>query len=560
MKIKKLQKILEKGEGLKIEFKKSSDSVPVSLYETVVSFSNSEGGTIVLGVNDDGIVSGIQPDKVGQLKSDIITALNEPSCIYPPILASPTVCDHSDGKILILNISVSSQVHNHAGKVYIREGEVDIDITQNQTKLSHLYLKKHQTKSETVIYPYLIMDDLDKSLFDKARSIIRGFQSTHHWVVADNDHILRESSLYRKDFQSGEEGLTLAAALIFGKDSTIQNILPHYKIDAMVRINNQDRYDDRLVLRTNLIDSYLQLLEFIKKYLPEKFYIEDGQRKDLRELIFREVVGNLIVHREYTDEHSTEVIIYKDKVETTNPNIPHFSGPIDPNSFNPFPKNPTIRKFFTAFGWTDEIGSGIRNVNKYLKFYVSGTKPLFYENQIFKIEIPLISSTLERFAENFGRWLELPDNTIPHFKEGFQNITLDSADSIITFETLILNLVPSWQQKGTKLEKLDWPKNQVVTETEIKKVPSWGQKGTKLLHKKIIYLISILVLCTKAAKLDEIMNWMNYKNKPTFRRNYLDPLRQVEFIKMTIPDKPQDPNQQYIITEKGKHFLAGRDF
>ena len=56
---------------------------------------------------------------------------------------------------------------------------------------------------------------------------------------------MKSSSLRVKDFQNGEEGLTLAAALIFGKDTTIQAILPAYKVEAMVRIQNTDRWFGR---------------------------------------------------------------------------------------------------------------------------------------------------------------------------------------------------------------------------------------------------------------------------------------------------------------------------
>lgn len=45
---------------------------------------------------------------------------------------------------------------------------------------------------------------------------------------------------------TGQEGLTLAVALIFGKDTTIESILPGYKVEAMVRIKENDRWDDRI--------------------------------------------------------------------------------------------------------------------------------------------------------------------------------------------------------------------------------------------------------------------------------------------------------------------------
>src|SRR5690606_17470612 len=154
----------------------------------------------------------------------------------------------------------------------------------------------------------LSMDDLDPKLFDKARQLIRNFRSDHPWLLVGNEQMLKDSVLWRKDFMSGKEGLTLAVALIFGKDTTIQSILSAYKVEAMVRIKNKDRWDDRInpPLRTNLIDTYLLLKEFVNKHLPEKFYMEDDQRIDLRDKIFREVIGNAIVHREYTNALSTD--------------------------------------------------------------------------------------------------------------------------------------------------------------------------------------------------------------------------------------------------------------
>ena len=112
----------------------------------------------------------------------------------------------------------------------------------------------------------------------------------------------------------------------------------------------------------------------------------------------------------------------------------------------------------------------------------------------------------------------------------------------------------------SKLKELKWPDKQALTAEDIKKVPSWEQKGTKLVHKKIVYLISILLLTSEPISLDQIMTWLNYKNRKTFRDNYLKPLQRIEFVRMTNPDNPSDPEQRYVITENGKLFLAGRDF
>lgn len=56
-----------------------------------------------------------------------------------------------------------------------------------------------------------------------------------------------------------------AAIMLLGKDDTILNVAPTYATDALVRKINVDRYDDREVIKTNLIDSYNMLIEFGKR-------------------------------------------------------------------------------------------------------------------------------------------------------------------------------------------------------------------------------------------------------------------------------------------------------
>ena len=132
-------------------------------------------------------------------------------------------------------------------------------------------------------------------------------------------------------------------------------------------------------------------MDFAAKHLPDKFYLEGDQRVSLREKIFREVVANMIVHREYTNAHQASFIVYKDKVEILNANNPNGSGPISIKNFSPFPKNPTLSKFFVQLGRVEELGSGIINVNKYIKFYSPGSEPQFIENQLFRTIVPLPS-------------------------------------------------------------------------------------------------------------------------------------------------------------------------
>ena len=73
--------------------------------------------------------------------------------------------------------------------------------------------------------------------------------------------------------------------------------------------------------------------------------------------------------------------------------------------FEPFPKNPPISKVFREIGLADELGSGMRNTNKYTKLYSGGT-PSFDEGNVFKITIPLKSIATSKVgpgSDNVGQ-------------------------------------------------------------------------------------------------------------------------------------------------------------
>lgn len=85
----------------------------------------------------------------------------------------------------------------------------------------------------------------------------------HNWESMSDEELLRSAGLYGKDRATGESGYNLAAVMLLGNDDLIMDICPAYETDALVRRVNVDRYDDREIIRTNLIESYGQLMELL---------------------------------------------------------------------------------------------------------------------------------------------------------------------------------------------------------------------------------------------------------------------------------------------------------
>ena len=393
----KIKEILRNGESITVEFKQSRNKLNKDVFESVCAFLNRNGGHLFLGVEDKGNIVGISEEAVEKVKKDFVTSMNNPQKISPTFYLSIQEIK-IDGKIILyIFVPESSQVHRCNGKIFDRNEDGDIDITDNTNLVSEMYMRKQGSYTENRIFPFAEISELNLELFIKVRKMATNERIDHPWKVMNDLELLKSAGLFLKDPQTGKEGITLGGILIFGKEELIHAALPHYRTDAILRKINLDRYDDRDDIRVNLIESYERLMAFVSKHLNDNFYLEGDRRVSLRDKIFREVISNLLIHREFANPFPAKLIIEKERVYIENSNKPHGNGIIDPENFSPFPKNPTIARFFKEIGWVDELGSGVRNITKYNKIY-SGSEPTFIEGDIFKTIIPLVAKTTDESA------------------------------------------------------------------------------------------------------------------------------------------------------------------
>lgn len=389
MTIEELKKLIDTGEKSDIEFKKSKDKLNKDLYESVCSFNNRDGGHIFLGVVDETKeICGVNSDKIDKMKKDFTTAINNSNKINPPMYLVPEDYEIDGKKIIYIRVPEGTQVRRLNGRIFDRTYEGDIDITDNAELVYKMYARKQSTYFVNKVYPNLGLEFLDFDVIKRAKKLAMGRVDNHAWIDMNEEEILRSLGLILTDSDTGKEGITLAAILLFGKDSTIMSVLPQYKTDAIYRVKNMDRYDDREVIITNLIDSFRRLMDFGKKHLNDVFVLDGDQSVSARDKILREIISNILAHRDYSSAYSAKFVIEKDNIYTENSNLPHGHGELQLNKFKAFPKNPAISKVFREIGYADELGSGMRNTNKYTKLYSGGT-PAFIEDNIFQITIPI---------------------------------------------------------------------------------------------------------------------------------------------------------------------------
>ena len=380
--------------------------------------------------------------------------LNNPQKISPTLYLSAEEIEIDEKIILYVYVPRSSQVHTCNKITYDRIGDADINISNNTVQMSELYMRKQTDFTEQKIYPYVTLENLDMSLMKRVRNLIKN-KEDHPWAQMDDMEILRSAGLYERNFATGQEGFNLAAVLLFGKDETIKSCLPAYRTDAIYRDVNMDRYDDRDDVRTNLIDSYDRLTDFICRHINDKFYIEGTQRISIRSIIAREIVSNILMHREYTSPYPAKVIIEKGKIITENANKTYHYGLIDAGT-SPYPKNPIIARFFNNIGRADELGSGVRNLYKYTKVYC-GKEPMLFEDDIFKTEIPLFSDSNSKIPINTDKRKEkiidyiIGNGSISN-KEACELLGLSSSTVKKIFEKMVADkiLLPVNERKNRR--------------------------------------------------------------------------------------------------------------
>ena len=381
-----LLETVSRGESTSIEFKRCGARPEEDTFQTVCSFANHMGGSIFLGVEDDGKIVGVPEGAATDIQRNIANVARNPKLFEPAVMLETEVIQTADAVVIRIWVPMSPDVHRFKGIVYDRIADADVRLTAS-AQISALYIRKSSHETERRIFPYLEIGDLRHELIDRARKMAASRRPGHPWQGLDDEQLLRSAQLFVKDFSTGQEGLTLAAGLLFGSDEVIGSLCPAYKTDAVVRLRDVDRYDDRLVVKTNLIDAYDVLTGFCERHLPDPFVLEDGARLSVRGIVCRELISNLLIHREFTSSYPAKLTISRNGLRTENASRTFFEGSITLRDFSPMPKNPSIANVFTQIGLAEELGSGTRNLFRYSRAFM-GADPSLVDGSTFTATIP----------------------------------------------------------------------------------------------------------------------------------------------------------------------------
>ena len=374
--------LTRKGEDTRIEYKTCTEEISESLYESVCSFLNHSGGQILVGVQNDGTIIGVNPDKVEQLRTDIVNCINNPELFLPCPYFTPRIMEVEGKSVMQLDIPCGQYVYRFKGRYWDRNDDADIDVTDQPELLLSIFERKNPHLFEERFVEGLTMEGLDPNTFQYCRNIIQARQSSHAWLQLSDEEILTATHLAVRD--GDKLKIKYAALILFGTDDALAELMPRYRFEALFHMCTYadyedmkkfpNRYDDRRTIRQNLIHVYDQLAAFVARYMPDKFYMspETGQREDLRWNLMREVVANMLVHFDASSGYACFLHIFKDRVLTKNPTrlLPEIpEGELTIHQLSNYTKNPLLARVFHELHWVEDLGSGVRNILRYAPLY-----------------------------------------------------------------------------------------------------------------------------------------------------------------------------------------------
>ena len=202
---------IKRDKSYMVEFKKSTTDITKDVYDSVCAFSNRNGGHIFLGIKDNGQILGIHPDYIDQMKKDFVSSINNENKIYPPLYLTPIEYEHEGRLILYIRVPVSPGVCRCSGRIYDRNHESDIDITNNESLVYQLYARKQDTYYVNRVFPIFSISDLRHDLIDRAREMTKARMENHPWKSMSDEELLRSANLILTDTTTGREGITLAS-------------------------------------------------------------------------------------------------------------------------------------------------------------------------------------------------------------------------------------------------------------------------------------------------------------------------------------------------------------
>ena len=426
-----LQSFLERDESKDIEFKKASDTLPDSLWETYSAMANTSGGYIILGISESkkGVdFTGVT--NIPKMKKLFWDNINNPQKVSKCILSDSDVLElKEDNKTaLVICVPVANRTekpvylkNNPLRFTYKRNHEGDYKCSEDVVK--RMLADATQDSRDSVILPNTSIKDLDRETVTNYRSYFSSVKPQHAWLELSEEEFLKMLQVIRKDRSTGEEGLTVAGLLAFGKYQSIRDFFPGLHLDFRELDPDQnERWIDRVYLDGswpgNLYQFYRKVYPKLTENLKIPFKLEKvGRVSDSPvHVAMREALANAIIHAEFGQDTNIIILKYPSYFEFKNSGLLRIPLEQVYRGGESDCRNKVLQTIFDMVGIGEKAGSGISKILHSWK-QQHWKAPLIeeeHERGTTRLVLPMLSlvseETIMSLKEIFGDKLDSLDH------------------------------------------------------------------------------------------------------------------------------------------------------
>ncbi len=357
--------LIKEGESQTVEFKTSFQK---EVIESVVAFANAKGGQIFVGIGDDGEIIGLEVQQeslqnwINQIKLSTV-----PSVI--PDISLETI----EGKdIVVIDVKeYPIKPISYKNRYFLRRANSNYLMTMEE--IANEYLK---TKNSSWDYYVDTMQSFNDISLEKVDKFIHRVEKNFDKSFDDNPmQILQKYGLLRDD------KITFGAYLLFVKDFCLISGVQAGRFKTPTDII------DSISLNTDILTEIDELIIFVRKHLMVEYIITGNpqreERYDYPLDAIREIILNMVVHRDYRDSSDSVIKIFDDRIEFFNPGDLYDDLTIEQlksNNYKSKTRNKLIALMFKECGLIEKYGSGIGRIKKFCKIH-NIIEPKFEEIQ-----------------------------------------------------------------------------------------------------------------------------------------------------------------------------------
>lgn len=353
-----IEDISDMREGQYFDRKKAKIK-PKDIVRHIIAFANADGGTLVIGVDDDGALSGTNAQEACSLEDYQLVIekeiLGQPKVSYEKLpFKHDGVLDHL--YLIYVDLSIDRLIKSRNEEVYLRIG--DKSVRQNFSQIKQLEYAKGERLFEDNSVAGAELANLDEQLLEEYKTHL-------HCSELSNRQVLEA----RGFIQQGK--LTVAAILMFGKSPDV--FFPQARLrflryegsrrETGTRMNiiKDQTFDGPIptIIRKSQAAISAQLREF-------QFLGEDGRFKivpEYPEFAWFEGIVNALVHRDYSVRGDyIRVSMFDDRLEIFSPgSLPNIVT-LENMRYTRYARNPRIARALISFGWVRELNEGVNRI------------------------------------------------------------------------------------------------------------------------------------------------------------------------------------------------------